>query len=216
LKYSIRNSGFFSKQSFLILIGTSIPLILNALGTFKVINMTTYLTPVSFSIGLGFYSLSIFKFNFLSVTPIALQKIVDRISDSYIVLNDNNVVTDFNKTFLHTFLIDPSTFRNVNILSFLKANTKEVDLQLLEKVLNNVKTSSKTIYLKQYFKYIDKHFNVEINIISSKSTYLGTVILFKDNTQHIKDLETIKNNQNILIEKERLASLGQMIGRYST
>ena len=150
------------------------------------------------------------------MTPIALQKIVDRISDSYIVLNDNNVVTDFNKTFLHTFLIDPSTFRNVNILSFLKANTKEVDLQLLEKVLNNVKTSSKTIYLKQYFKYIDKHFNVEINIISSKSTYLGTVILFKDNTQHIKDLETIKNNQNILIEKERLASLGQMIGRYST
>ena len=34
----------------------------------------------------------------------------------------------------------------------------------------------------------------------------------KDVTQHKHDLQTIKNNQEILIERERLATLGQMIG----
>ena len=38
------------------------------------------------------------------------------------------------------------------------------------------------------------------------------LILFKDVTQHNIDMQTIKNNQDVLIEQERLASLGQMIG----
>ena len=32
------------------------------------------------------------KFKFLSITPIALQRIVDRISDGYIVLNDEGII----------------------------------------------------------------------------------------------------------------------------
>ena len=38
------------------------------------------------------------------------------------------------------------------------------------------------------------------------------LILLKDITQHMQDMETIKENQDMLVEKERLASLGQMIG----
>jgi signal transduction histidine kinase len=41
--------------------------------------------------------------------------------------------------------------------------------------------------------------------------FIGGLILVKDITEHHKDLEIIKSNQNMLIEKERLASLGQMI-----
>ena len=36
--------------------------------------------------------------------------------------------------------------------------------------------------------------------------------MFKDITQHIEDMNTIRENQDLLVEKERLASLGQMIG----
>ena len=35
LKYSIKNSGFFSRQSLLLIIGSSIPLLINCLGTFR-------------------------------------------------------------------------------------------------------------------------------------------------------------------------------------
>ena len=51
-----------------------------------------------------------------------------------------------------------------------------------------------------------------INSIKNNNTYLGTLILFKDVTQHMLDLQTIKSNQEMLMEKERLASLGQLIG----
>ena len=37
------------------------------------------------------YTIAIFKYSFLTVTPIALQKIVDRMSDSYLVINEHNV-----------------------------------------------------------------------------------------------------------------------------
>ena len=40
----------------------------------------------------------------------------------------------------------------------------------------------------------------------------GILILFKDITQHVKDIKTIQNSQDLLVERERLASLGQMIG----
>ena len=45
--------------------------------------------------------------------------------------------------------------------------------------------------------------------------YLGTLILLKDITQHIEDMHTIQDNQDRLVEKERLASLGQLIGGIS-
>ena len=45
-----RISGFFSKQTILILIGSLAPIILNVLGTLKIIPMTVYITPISFTI----------------------------------------------------------------------------------------------------------------------------------------------------------------------
>ena len=85
----IRNSGFFSKQSLCIIIGCALPLVVNILGTLNIITITTYTTPISFSFTMLFFAIAIFKFNFLKTTPIALQRIVDRISDSYIILNEN-------------------------------------------------------------------------------------------------------------------------------
>ena len=53
---------------------------------------------------------------------------------------------------------------------------------------------------------------IEITSINTESATLGTLILLKDITQHKEDMETIKSNQDILMERERLASLGQLIG----
>ena len=47
LKFSIKNAGFFSKQSILIILGILVPVIVNVLGTFKIIPMSIYTTPIS-------------------------------------------------------------------------------------------------------------------------------------------------------------------------
>ena len=53
LVFSIKNSGFFSKQSLLICLGLSCPVVINVLGSFlKLIPMTVFATPISFSISI--------------------------------------------------------------------------------------------------------------------------------------------------------------------
>lgn len=213
LRFSIKNSGFFSKQSLLIVLGVSIPLIINILGSLKIIPMSIYITPISFTLSIICFAFAILKFNFLKVTPIALQRIVDRISDSYLVLNKDNVITDFNATFLTTFNLKPNSIRNINIIDLLHLfNEHTINIDDLLITLNKVKSSNETFHYEKHFESVNKYFNIEINDIKSNGSYVGTLILLKDITQHIEDMNTIKENQDLLIEKERLASLGQLVG----
>ena len=213
LKYSIKNSGFFSKQSVLLFVGSILPLAINLLGTFAIIPMTIYITPISFAFAIFFYALAIFKFDFLKVTPIALQKIVDRISDGYIVIDEDDKITDFNKTFIDIFELEKRSIRNQNFYDFVSEfnyfNFRKDDLK---KCIQKVKLSDDTFSFDKKLLHVDRYFHIEINAIKSENKFLGILILFKDTTQHMHDLKTIQNNQNMLMERERLASLGQLIG----
>lgn len=213
IKSSFKISGFFSKQSLLIILGISVPLITNILGTLKIIPMTVYITPISFAFTMLCFTFAIFKFNFLGVAPIALQTIVNRISDSYLVLDENFLITDFNTTFLKTFGLTASELREQNVINFLKTHKKyEMNVNKLQKALDTVKKSTETIVFEQHFKNLNKYFTIEINSIFNKAVSLGILILFKDITQHKLDMKALKDNQDILVERERLASLGQLIG----
>ena len=213
LRYSIKNSGFFSKQSLLMLLGLSIPIVINILGSFQIIPMSVYITPITFTVAILFIALAIFKFDFLKVTPIALQRVVDRISDAYVIVNENNTVTDFNQTFLDLFHVASTDIRNKSIDSLLeKYKEFGIKSQLILSSIEKARTDSNTIVLEEPLPSINKVFHIEINNIISKGNFLGTLILLKDITQHITDMKAIKDNQDMLVEKERLASLGQMIG----
>ena len=214
LKYSIKNSGFFSKQSLLIVLGTLIPIVVNILGTFNIIPMTVYVTPISFAFTVICFAFAIFKFKFLSVTPIAMQRIVDRMSDSFIVVNEDGVITDFNDTFLKTFKVDAIDVRNVNFIKFIVSNKLDggIDTDYLKSVLDKCKNTEETILVKRELPIKTKYFNIEASGIFSKNSFLGTLILLKDVSQHVIDRNIIEDNQSMLMEKERLASLGQMIG----
>jgi PAS domain S-box-containing protein len=210
LKYSIKNSGIFSKQAILIVIGCALPITVNILSFFNIIDSTIYITPICFSFTILCCALAIFKFDFLKVTPIALQKIVDRMSDSYIILNENYVVTDFNETFLTTFHLKATEVRNKDFCKLITSEKSEMDKLIL--TLDKAKHSSETFTFERHFTKLDKYFNIEINNITNKGSFLGILILFKDITQHKKDMDTIRENQDLLVEKERLASLGQLVG----
>lgn len=213
LKYSIKNAGFFSRQSILIILGFLIPILVNLLGGFGIIKMSIYLTPISFAFTIFFFGIAIFKFKFLSITPIAMQRIVDRMSDSFLVVNEDGNITDFNDTFIKTFKLSTSSVRNQNFVQFASSRKLEgIDEDFVHSILEKCKTTTETILVKRETKIKDKYFNIEASGIFSKNNFLGSLILLKDVTQHTRDMETIENNQNMLMEKERLASLGQMIG----
>ena len=175
--------------------------------------MSIYVTPITFTITIVLCAISIFKFQFLGVTPIAMQKIVDRISDSFVVLDETSKIIDFNQTLIRTFNIKDENLRNVNFIDFLinRGIKKEVVFDI-EKYIEMANKSKKTVSFEQDIKVVNKFFNIEITPIYSEGSFLGTLFLLKDITQHKQDIETIKNNQEILMERERLASLGQLIG----
>lgn len=212
--FSIKNSGFFSRQSLMIIIGILIPLVINILATFNIIPMSIYITPISFTIGIVFYAFAMLKFQLLNIAPIALQRIVDRISDGYIVLNEEYKIIDFNKTFISMFNLEESRIRKIDIIDLLNKMPAcdTLDEEKFMEFINSVKNTDNTILQESYFADINKHFNIEINSISSKGIFLGTLMLFKDITEHIEDMEQLDESKNTLIEKERLASLGALVG----
>ena len=213
-RYTIKNAGLFSKQAILVLIGSIVPLALNILGSFGLINMSIYLTPICFSFTVILFAFAIFKFNFLKVAPIALQRIVDRISDSYAILNEDYEITDYNETFVKTFKIKvPSSLCGKHFATFLRDIGLKDKIKEFGKYIEKIDQTNKVQTFELEIPKIKKIFNVEITSINTNGQFLGILILFKDITQHIHDMESIKNNQELLIEQERLASLGQMIGR---
>ena len=213
IKYSVKNAGFFSKQSLLIILGTLIPLVVNIISYLGIINSNVYVTPITFTIAVFFFVIAIFKFKFLSIAPIALQRVVDRISDGYLVINEDNKIIDFNKTLLSLFKLKDVDLRDKNIFDIVKTATiGNVDEKRLNRLLSATRNTTKTQSLTTHFDKLNKYFNIEFSSLNNNNSYLGTLILFKDITQHMEDMQTIKDNQDSLMESERLASLGQLIG----
>ena len=213
IKATSKNSGFFSKQSLLLILGISIPLLTNTLGTFKILPMTVYITPISFALTMICFAFAIFKFQFLGIAPIAVQIIANRISDSYLVLDDYLVMSDFNETFLKTFRLHDYDIRGKDIFTFFKEHKKyKVNVKRFQNAIQKVMASNETVSFEIHIESLDKYFTIEISTLYNNDIFLGTLLLFKDITQHKLDMQALKDNQDILIERERLASLGQLIG----
>lgn len=211
VKTSIKQSAMLSKQSILIIIGSMFPILVNFLGM-TAFNMNIYVTPISFIITIFFFGVAILRYNFLSIAPIALKKVVDQMSDLYLVLNQDCLVSDCNKPFENVFKVKKDKLIGKYIFDLDFSNKIVSNNSGLKKNIVNAQKSQKIYRLEARLKDEDKHFNIEISGIYEDGQCIGILILFKDITQHILDMKALEQNQNTLLERERLASLGQMVG----
>lgn len=212
--FSIKNSGFFSRQSMLIFWGVFIPLLVDTLSTFKIVDGPVYIENICFTVLVVCIAFAIFKYNFLNVVPIALQNVVDNISDAFVVLDGRLSIIDFNRAFENIFST-AGVRRNIGLASLFESkpelnfNTGEI-LALIRKV----QETGKAVVFEKYIASggSERFFTVEITPIVSQRVFLGTLILLKDVTEYKKNMEALKEQQEIIMEQERLASLGQLIG----
>ncbi len=211
LKYSIKQRKKLSAQSTLFLLALAIPVVVNIIGILGLAEITIYYTPITFSISFLLLFIAIFKFDFLNINTIATQFIIRAITDSYLVLNRDNEITLCNEVFLNNFSFNKENLLNHNIFNIKEIQT-EFSKDDLEICIELVKTTKKKISTEKYFKRIDKYFSIDISPILKNDTYIGTLIILKDVTEKEHDKLQIKANQDLLVEQERLASLGQMIG----
>jgi signal transduction histidine kinase len=213
--FSIKNSGLFSKQSIIIVLGTMFPLVVNILYSFKIFKLSALATPVSFSFAGICYIFAIQKYDFLNIVPIAMNRVVDLISDGFVVINEETKIVDYNKAFTEMFKGILYINRNVSFIDTITSeNLEGIDVELFKKYIEAAKKNKRTFSFESNIRSgpFNRYFTIEITPIITKGNHLGTIVLFKDITQNKKDLQTIKENQAILMEKERLASLGQLIG----
>lgn len=211
---SIKNSGIFSTQSILILVGIAIPLTVNIIATFGVIRLPLHSTPITFSFGVVVFAIAIFRYNFLKISPIALRTVIDKISDSFIVTNNDKYIIDYNQTMATIFNTLLSIRRNISIEQVFERTCLMQGEDNLIKLVDMAKTSSSPVKFEKHIKQgeFDKHFSIEVTPIISGKIHLGTIILFRDITENVKHLADIEEKHAILMEQERLASLGQLIG----
>ncbi|KZL91511.1 histidine kinase N-terminal 7TM domain-containing diguanylate cyclase [Clostridium magnum] len=201
IKYAVNNSGLFSKQAMTLVAGMCTPLAINVLTSFGIISGGCYSTIPGIVIMILLIGIATLKLDMFNIVPIALQKIVDHISDGFIVIDENRKIIDSNKA-AQLWLSDKHEIRrNQDFKEFMDSLKIE-----------NLDTSKLLDYIKMSFEKKDSisfdtlikfengicYFNIEVTPMFSKNKYIGTIILYRNTTKYIENLQMIKEYQLLL------------------
>ena len=214
---SLKSSGFFSKQSIMILIGMLFPFIINILISYKLVSsIPVYMTPVAFAVTIIIFAFSILRYDFLNVLPVALSNVFDQMTDGVIIIDDHLKIIDFNIAAENMFTLGNMQLKRSLILEdILNENilTRRETKLFYRGIRKTIKSNSEFSLEKALETKKGKiHISIEISNVTAKGTYYSTIILMKDITELRMQMEELRKSQEILMEKERLASLGNLIG----
>lgn len=153
------------------------------------------------------------KLKFDKYRNVVLESVMEHITDGFIVVDEKYRVTRFNQTYV-------KNFGEIRIDQYLIdiLETNFLLMQIKDNLMNNIKKSKDLNRTVRFEGCIcnednyDQYFTVEVSPININDKYLGAVVLFKDITEHKRMIYLIEQNQNQLIENERLVTLNQLIG----
>lgn len=188
--FSIKNYGVFARQSLLLFIGIIISLIIDTISTFKIFDWPTAIENIAFAVSVSLFIFATIKFDFLNVIPIALQTVVDLISDSYVVINEEFEIIDYNKAFLGNFA---GVGRKIGIMTVIKRNFSDFDTATFMRFLNEAIRKQEKVSFEMVRPVNESvvHYLVEITPIYIRGDHIGTIVLKKDITEHKMNLEKV-------------------------
>lgn len=201
IKYAVNNSGLFSKQAITLVAGMGISLVVNVLVSFGIIRGGCYTTIPSIVILIILIGVATLKFDMFNIVPIALQKVVDHISDGFIVIDENRKIIDFNKAAQLCFNGDHEITRSQDFKEFMDSlKTTNLDTN---KLLNYIQMS---FFKKDSISFDTsvssengtQYFNIEVTPMFNKNKYIGSIVLFRNTTKYIENLKMIKEYQLLL------------------
>lgn len=221
VRFAVKNKSLlYWKQCALFGVSGLCPLAVSAYATFSRNEVPITVTPMSFLATLVFNGIAIYQLHMLDITPIATQHILDGISDGYLVLSDNGLVLKYNKQFEILFAEKYGIAENCNLSDCVK---KEDIAQrtAVYNMLTAMESSRQDGTLISYEQAVTfdqngktkKHyFVVDVSPLKVNGQISGFAVLFKDITQLRESMQRLQDSQERMMEQERLAFLGQMIG----
>ncbi len=206
LHFSIKNFGIFSKQALLIFFGILISLTADTFSTFHIFDWSAVVENIVFSVTVILFILAIVKLDFLSVVPIALHRVVNIISDAYVVFNEDYEIVDFNEAFATTW---DGVSRKIRINEVIRQVCPDFEEeQFAHTVSQSVRKQEKiSMEMQCLFSGSVRYYLAEITPVIFKGNHIGTIMLMNDITEHKKNLEeVIRLNETLqsLVMKEWL------------
>jgi signal transduction histidine kinase len=221
LRFGIKNKEtLYWKQCVLFCISGLCPLLMSFYATFSGKNVSIAATPMSFMITLLLLGIAIFQLHVLDIKPIATQHILNAISDSYLVLSDMGLVVKYNRNFEELFAKEYGITENKKLIDCVSREDiiQNSPVYNMISALESCKQGDSLISYEQSLSFetdegpIKKYFVVDVSPLEVNGQIYGFVMMFKDITQLRNSMKRLQDSQERMMEQERFAFLGQMIG----
>jgi signal transduction histidine kinase len=209
IKCLVKGTGYKRKQTILLIFAALIPIVSNIIHVFKIIKLGIDITSVGFTFSLMFFAMATFKYRFLNIVPIALQKAVDNIKESIIVVDNFNKIIDYNNAFIKTFLSGRMIENSEDINDLLNKINKNIDkTKQTNKLLEAIQFGTETCISGELtLKGSEiKCYTVNVYpIVGAKKEVLGRVVTFNDISSYKKLLKELNaKNEELSIMNEQL------------
>lgn len=169
------------------------------------------LTIIIFAVGI-IISIIIMKITYS--LELRLKKVSEKISDGYVILNKTLKITNYNKAFLKFIGLKEDEIKRKNIKIVLdKTNFKELDKNKIIESLNDIENIKNFKFL---INIKTKTYEIEIMNLNDNDIFMRYVIIVKDVTKNYKAIEELKENQEIIANREKFATLRRINNRNST
>lgn len=219
--FGLRNkSALYWKQFAMLAISGLCPLAVSMFATFSGSEVPITATPMSFMVTLVLNGIAIFQLNMLDIVPIATQHVLDAFSDGYIVLSEDGIVIKYNRIFEELFARRYGITENKKLIDCIRQEDgmqKSPVYSMLSALESGSRENAhisyeQTLTVQSGDAVSKKYFVVDLTPLVLNGRISGFVIVFKDVTQLRDSLKRLQDSQERMLEQERFAFLGQMIG----
>lgn len=221
LTFGLRNNNLlYLKQCLLMATGGIIPLAVNAVATFTHAGLPITATPAVFIVTIAVNGIAIYQLHLLDMKPIAIQQVLDGISDCYMIVSDTGLVISYNRPFEQIFGKEFGIQRN----QFLKECIRKEDVVGQTAVYNMLTAIEQTCREEMTVTYEQnmsmqygdvvkmRSYMTTVSPVLLHGEYAGVVLVFKDMTQLKESMQQLQTSRERMMEQESLVFLGQMIG----
>lgn len=219
--FGLRNNNvLYLKQCLLVATGGIVPLIVNAIATFSDGLLPITATPMAFIITIITNGIAIYQLHLLDMKPVAVQQVMDGISDGYMIVSESGLIIAYNRSFEKTLGVSYGMQKN----QYLKDCVKKEDIVEKTAVFNmlaaieSCQQQEAAVTYEQNLSIIEgenvtrKYYVTTVSPVILHGENSGFVLVFRDVTQLKESMQQLQKSRERMIEQESLAFLGQMIG----
>jgi len=188
---SVRNFGFFSRQSLLVISGIAITTVPNILYSFGIVALPFSVSSAAFTLTIFCFAVAFLKFRFITALPITLRQVVDLISDGYLVVDKQQGILAFNRSLLHLFQEPVNIPLGTNLRTFVERYLSNISYDRILELQTQAIAKQGTVSTEALLPG-DTYVSVEISPVMQRDAHIGTIMLFKNITQSKLFIEATK------------------------